>query len=609
MEGTKVQVVLLAPKEISLRDKVLFRENNIKNDYKNISQNVTNVLYVKFLKDNLGIASLAAFLRKSGYTVQVRNLDAEESNIDEICQEIVEEDPILVGISLLYDLHAVNMCQIAKKLRKKGYEGHLTLGGPFISLSYKSFLLGMKEIDSVITGEGEIPILNLVNKLKAKESWKSIPGIVYRENRSVIINSAESDVVDFSDLPFPARDMYEKLVNQFQDKKIKMRVASIQTSRGCRGRCTYCSAPVLGKLLPVKWRCRKTSSIIEEIKYLVNKFGVEYINIIDENFYGYGKDREKRLIEFAQSIIESKLDVKFWVEIRTDIKLNESIFRLLRQAGVQDILLGLESGSQSMLNRWRKGTTVTRNKQVVEFVRKMGFIVEPSMIMVDPYTTIKEFKETVDFILETEIYKTAFPFNLFNQLIVFPGTDIEEILISDGILEPINYESIEEISDSDDEIFGFCKKVSSRQYEFVDSTLKVVWETLTVYTNRINYLLESFFPTFSQLCRETAVNNPVGPEKDILREFIVPFGNWRRNIGELARDFFVEAVSSAEKVSLQVLRSYLEERLQHVIDTYSHKYLKENVESFIEYYVGQTSLEEEGQIILPEWLKSKKITN
>lgn len=579
-----MDVILIAPHETPLRDKILFRENNIKNDFENIAENTVNFMFVKFLKDNLGIASLAAFLRKYEHTVRLINSYLNNISIEELCDIVIKENPVMIGISLLYDLHSYSTCQIAKLLRKKGYKGHITLGGPFITLTYEYFLRGLTEVDSVIRGEGEITILKLLEKLKLNESWHHIEGIAYRTEKNVIVNEKGLYENELSNLPLVSRDLYIELVDMLKDYKITTKVASIYTSRGCRGRCSYCSAPILGNLVADKWRCRTVESVVAEITYLVQSFGVEYINIIDENFYGYGEAGKNRLYDFANAIIASGLKVKFWAEIRVDIKYDEELFQLLKQAGLQDVLLGLESGSQTALNRWRKGTTVKQNKMAIEFIRKCGFVLEPSLIMVDPYTKLEEFKDTVKFIEETKLYSTAYPLNFFNQLIVFPGTEIEQQLVNEKIISKLNPSKVNEISDDCEEIFRFCQKVSSRNYEIIDPVMRTVWSVLVDYTNKLAFLLDDFIPAFIKFCRKSSSNTDSNQvSKAVYFDLITKIGKWRRNIGTLILNLLKESVDCAEEkfIAEKDLMISLNIRLHDVINSYSKHYMDQSLKDFI----------------------------
>ncbi len=458
-----MDVILIAPKETSLRDKTLFREKNVRNDVEVFTGGPMNAVYAKFLKDNLGLCCLASYARSYGYTVQILSAHLHDLDIDDVCDRVLAINPPLVGISLLYDLHTVEACRIARALRQRGYHGHISIGGPFATMTYEYLLAGIPEFDSVVRGEGEVTLIRLLERLKRGEEWQDLPGLAWRDGTRVVVNACGPVVEDLSSLPFAARDTFAELKERLLRDGITLRTASIFTSRGCRGRCTYCGAPACAALVPTAWRCRSVDSVFEEIEYLVREFGIEYLTIIDENFFGYGDSGHQRLYELAHRILDNKMRLRFWIEVRVDISLDPELFTLLRTAGLQDVFLGIESGAQSTLNRYRKGTTVAQNRHAIEFMRKQGFHLETSMILVDPYTTIQEYRETVQFISETDMCIENSPFfsplYLFNQVIVFPGTAIESQLLTDGLISRVDPWQVRENMDDPEQLMSFCRRI------------------------------------------------------------------------------------------------------------------------------------------------------
>ncbi len=574
-----MDIVLIAPQEILLRDKSLFRDQNIKSDFDNITINPVSFAYVKFLKDNLGIAALSSFLKENGCSVKVINTYLKNISIQCLCDDILDLNPSVIGISLLYDLCSYSTCLIVKTLRNKGYKGHITLGGPFSSVTYEYFLKGIKEINSVIRGEGEIPLLELIRKINKKEEWRDIKGLSYSNSDGEIIFNEFGEIIEnLSVLPYPSRDDYRFLVNELKKINVKMNVASIYTSRGCLGKCTYCSAPELAKINSIKWRCRTVESIVDEIKQLVEEFNVKYINIIDENFYGYGQDANSRLKELARRIISLNLNIKFWAEIRVDIKFDDETFMLLKKAGFQDILLGLESGSQKTLNRWRKGTTIAQNEYAINKIREYGFKLEPSMIMVDPYTTYEEFKDTIEFIERNKLFNTEHPLNLINEMIVFTGTELERQLIIDGILKPIDVTSIN--INNCAAIHTFCKKISTREYEIQSNLVRVMWKSLISKTNVLAELLDNKLPRIiGEIYHILKKSNC---DKEGFKLILHNVGLWRKNIGLLLMDLLNELINIEEINSdIDLFEKNLLKRLDTVVEKYDKKYLDMNISDLL----------------------------
>lgn len=362
------EIVLISPMEVSLHSNEIALENIIRTDKENIKRNPVNSIYITQSRENLGIGALASYLREKGISVKIINSSMENLRVDQVVEQIITQSPKVVGINLLYDLHAYNACRIIIEARKNGYSGHITLGGPFISFAYEYFLLGIPGIDSVIKEEAEFVLNELVSAFIERREWKNIPGLVWlNEKKHIVVNPPYRSIKDFSILPFPARDTLLLM----KKEGLPVRVASIYASRGCRNKCIYYMAPFITALSDgKKWRARPAKSVVDEIEYLTKDLGIEYLYFCDDNFSGYGRTGRQHLHEIANLLIDRNIKVLFHTEIRVDSGLDEESLVLLKKAGLHEILLGLESGAQSALNRWKKGSTVTQNLKMVKLVHK-----------------------------------------------------------------------------------------------------------------------------------------------------------------------------------------------------------------------------------------------
>lgn len=571
-----MDVVLISPMEVSLRDNISFRENNIENDVDNLKKNAINSLFLRQFRENIGIASLAAYLRKNGYSVKIINCNMYKLDVAEVVEEVHKLNPTLVGISMLYDLHSYNACRIVRDLRKIGFEGHICAGGPFSTLTYEFLLAGVPQLDSIIRGEGEIPLLKLTQAVSQGDNWKDISSVAYVEENEIVSNPC-IDVEDNLDkFPLTSRDSLEELRKQ----GIDLRVASIYSSRGCKGNCTYCTAPSSAKLYKSKkWRCRSAQSVVDEIEYLVNEFDVNYFYFCDDNFFGYGTEGRFRLKEMAELIIERNLKIRFHAEVRVDMKLDIEILKLLKTAGLQDVLLGIESGAQSALNRWKKGTTVEQNQQTVAIMKELGFNIEPAMIMIDPYTTLEEFKETADFIKNTEIFDTSFPMHMFNKMIIFTGTDLYKQYIKDNVIDKKSPWSIVEDIDNDEKLLKFCRNMSSHDYRLQDTRMQTSWDILMDEINRLTWLVEDVFPDYLDSLRKKSREKK--DKRDALESYsdlIKRSRGWRNELGRLSLTLMYTCIDWMEKGSNE---RELQGALKEEVIKYEREYFRRDLNTYL----------------------------
>ena len=573
---TKSSIVLIVPNEIVLENKndIMYRETILDDIESNIYALPGNFLKVKFFKENIGVSMLKAFMEENNYEADILYMNELRNVYIEVIDEIVRVNPPIVGLSIMYNLHLFNSLQIVRDLRYKGYEGKIILGGPCATLLYKEILKVVPLIDGICMGEGEYTILNIVNCVLNNKPLE-VRGFSYVKD-GVIVSSCPEIAKDLDDLPFANRDY----LKYFKGKMGKLFIlCAFYTSRGCSGNCTYCSAPALKAVNDTPWRCRSVDNIIEEIKYLVNEFGIEYLDIIDENFFGYGVNSYKRLKEFSEKIIESDLKITFRGEMRTDINIDSDLLGQLKKAGLHDILLGIESGVQSVLNRWRKGTKIKKTGELIKLIKSMDFNLVPALIMMDPYMTKQEMIESFAFIKETKIYECENPLYMFNELIVFPGTEIANQLLEDGITQKKDYAYSMDNNYSDNQIYELCFDMTFYNYNIQDNDVSAFWKALKQSVNILTYLVDYRAPSVLKLIYNK-FSSVVSEVKEELLQFIKRYRLWMKNLPEMTMGL-LEISSSHLSLDIFDVDSYISD-ISNYIECNQRKFLGQPLLKYID---------------------------
>jgi radical SAM superfamily enzyme YgiQ (UPF0313 family) len=199
--------------------------------------------------------------------------------------------------------------------------------------------------------------------------------------------------------------------------RLKMDVVS---SRGCPYDCLYCYH-LFGRS---KYRFRSASNIIEEIKELVDKYKVGYIDFVDDNFLV----NKKRVNEFCDLLRKEKISIK-WSTIGRVNSINESLLMDIKKAGCNHIAYGLESGSQKILDIMNKKATVDQNREAVRLAEKVGLYPGTSLMIGMIGETRETFEETLRFCLELGIHNTP------HITQSYPGTPLYEIAKKKGLIK------------------------------------------------------------------------------------------------------------------------------------------------------------------------------
>lgn len=175
------------------------------------------------------------------------------------------------------------------KVRAAGVKAHISVGGIYPTFAYDVILDRCSSIDSVVLGEGEETFLNLAEKIVNGESWEETTGIAYRKEGTVKKNDYRPLIKDLDSIPFPTQD--PKVLKQ-------LKYASMITSRGCYGRCTFCGVVPFFSTFGPKYRIRSSKNVLAEIEYLYNNFGVRNYMYHDAIFLGSRREPQKLLKEY-----------------------------------------------------------------------------------------------------------------------------------------------------------------------------------------------------------------------------------------------------------------------------------------------------------------------
>lgn len=375
----------------------------------------------------LGVEYLAAVLRSQGLEVDLWDAQLRGWSLARLLKEVLGRHPRVVGLSLVLPNMVRPGLRLARLLRLRGYRGPIVAGGHTPSLAAERFLQA-PEVDLVVVGEGEETFAELVKTLLEEGDPVTVPGLAWR-SREGIARSSPRPLADVEALPFPSRDLLPAILARGEP-------ASIYSSRGCWARCSFCSVAAFYGLSPgPRWRGRSPENVVEEMARLARDYGVTYLNFVDDNWLGPGEKGRERAWAIADRLEKIGWRVPFMVSARPD-EVDRELFARLREVGLRQVFLGIEAGTQALLDRWRKGLTVEENLRALRVLEELGLEAVPGFILLDPDTTLSELEENLKFLASTGILRRSFNSRLdvLNRLEVYPGTPVEQELLSRGEL-------------------------------------------------------------------------------------------------------------------------------------------------------------------------------
>jgi len=311
----------------------------------------------------IGLLMVGGPLIDAGH--DVRLLDAERNHLSsESILEFLREfspDIVMTGHSGSTPAHPICVKMLAS-IKRVFPEIITVYGGVFPTFHADQILRQDKKVDVIVCGEGEAVSLNLVEALKSGESLDHVRGIAYRNQGKPKLTTPSPPIQNLDSF----RIGWELIENWDHYQCFGLgRSAIIQFSRGCPHRCTYCGQ----KDFWVEWRHRDPVKTVDEIEWLYRTHQVHFVNMADENPAANKGEWHRFLEEMASR----ELPVHFFTSIRTtDIVRDANILPLYKKAGVQYILLGIESVEPDVLRKIKKGSTTRQDLEACRLLKKHG---------------------------------------------------------------------------------------------------------------------------------------------------------------------------------------------------------------------------------------------
>jgi radical SAM superfamily enzyme YgiQ (UPF0313 family) len=337
----------------------------------------------------LGLASMAAVLRKAGHDVAILDatLTPRVPN-DTWASRISAWRPDLVGFSAITPafLDAYDVC---RRVKDSAPDVKTVFGGVHVSWGRERILARFPAIDCVVSGEGELAMA----RLAAGETPGAIPGLVYRENGRVLAARPQEreDLCNLDDLPFPAWDLVAGFPRRYYlplASYTRHPGTHLVSSRGCVYQCSYCDRSVFQRT----FRWNSPQYTFELVKHLRTDYGVRHVFFYDDLFT---LNRE-RVAELCGLLREARLGVRFNCIVRIG-HIDQELIALLKGAGCFIVSVGIESGDQAILDANKEGLRLEDVRRDVTALHQAGLYVKGLFMMGFPGEGEASIRTTIDF--------------------------------------------------------------------------------------------------------------------------------------------------------------------------------------------------------------------
>lgn len=335
----------------------------------------------------LGLYYLAEYADRFGYVAKVKYYNSFD-NVSELLPDIIKKTSCRILGFYVDSENIWALRPLIPILHQKCPNTIITVGGPQVTGDPFGTMQLIPNVTCGVIGEGEVPFLKLLQlKSFSDDDLSTINGLIYNNSGGkLIVTTPQKQNLLIDEYGYPRREKY-----CLDPDRITF--SQLITGRGCMGRCAFCYE---GGKEHTNLRIRIIDSCLEEIDYLVETYGVKYINIVDDTFIL----NRKRTEEFCNRMIDKYQGrIKWYCEARADIlSKNIDILPLLKQAGLVKIQLGGESGCQEILDAYKKGVTIEQLEFVTQKIVEAGIpYVYANFIIGGAFETESTFDRTLNF--------------------------------------------------------------------------------------------------------------------------------------------------------------------------------------------------------------------
>lgn len=380
--------------------------------------------YYRAMANPLGLLSIGTYLKRNGHDIKIYDRCVDKAKIDEVLNDF---SPDIVGVSILSSRGLKDAIKVSKHIKKKTGKT-IVWGGQLPSMQI-DLVLENDYVDIVSYNEGEETWKELAYCYENNKPIYDIQGIAYKKDGNAVVNPCRpfADLKDMPILDWSLIDVPKYMQNYLGCSKMMY----LYSSKGCPCRCAFCSNVNFHKSTHRK---RPNEYVIEEVKYLIDNYGLDGAYFMDELWCLKKSDMQ----DFCQRVHDNNLDFHWGVELRIGM-FNEADFQTMYDAGCRWITFGVESGSPEMSERIHKNIKLEEIKPTIDILKKIGITGVCSYIIGFPDETVEQVKDTVKMINSVDANIT-----LVHHFTPLPATELYDKMVAQKRF--IGAESLEDLA-------------------------------------------------------------------------------------------------------------------------------------------------------------------
>ena len=332
------------------------------------------------LAEPLDVLQIATIIKAKYPDVKVIDMDVNRMNND-INTFLGEKNVVIFVYDYQLPLHTNDTVDNMFEIIKNSKNTKFIIIGKTSSYYYERFL--NNGFDIVIDGIADKTIIDVLDNID--KDLSIVPNIMYKKDKEIIVTEKKHIINRYDKLDYPLRDFLD--LDKYMDTRTMI------TSRGCIGRCKFCTTPTFFD----NWSGKEPSKVVDEIEYLINNYHTKKIIFLDDNM----TVNKTRVINICKEI--EKRHIKCLFGCLSSISCyDKELFKLMYKVGFRWIHFGIETGSERILKLMNKEMDINYIKKVITEVKEIGFRVRNSFILDYPGSLKEDISKTRELIKELE---------------------------------------------------------------------------------------------------------------------------------------------------------------------------------------------------------------
>lgn len=302
--------------------------------------------------------------------------------------EILAYQPAMIGFTIYHTSKLASLA-LANLIKQRQPEIVIVFGGPDCQRFHSAAeLVAESAVDGVVIGEGEVTLQEVIERFVSNDN-RAVPGALLKVNDGIVDGGDRPPVIDLDRIPFP--DFSDLHLDRYQPGLLP-----ILGSRGCVGRCVICNERRYWQ----PFRNRSAASIVAEMEAHYANYGVDKFHFNDSLING----NFKQLKELCRLLIDRQHHFQWSGAARACSEMTKDLLQTMKQAGCLSLSIGIESGSQRVINLMQKGFKVSQAVALFKHAHEIGMKLSFNLIVGFPGETTSDFFQTLKFLWDIRNY-------------------------------------------------------------------------------------------------------------------------------------------------------------------------------------------------------------